>query len=279
MNALPLTLASLASQRVAAHGRLGVRFTEGRTRIAELYQEGAAKLRIPRQDGAGLEAVLINTAGGLTGGDRLSWRIAVGEGATLTVTTQACARIYRAAEGLAEVRSTATVGRNARLAWLPQETILFDRGALVRGLDIELADGAQALVAEAVIVGRKAHEETVSRATLRERWRVRQDGRLIHGEELALGPDIAAQLAARAGANGATAFATAMLVGEEAEALLEQAREIIGDSGGASFWRVGGTGKLLARLVAEDGYTLRQRLVPLLGMLNRGAVLPKLWSL
>jgi urease accessory protein len=89
MNALPLTLASLASQRVAAHGRLGVRFTGGRTRIAELYQEGAAKLRIPRQDVADLEAVLINTSGGLTGGDHVEWEAGAAAGTKLVLTTQA----------------------------------------------------------------------------------------------------------------------------------------------------------------------------------------------
>lgn len=279
MNAAPRTLASLASQRVAAHGRLAVRFAEGRTRIAELYQDGAAKLRVPRRDGPGLEAVLINTAGGLTGGDRLSWEVAVGAGATLTVTTQACERIYRSAEGQAQMRSAVSVGQGARLAWLPQETILFDRSALSRSLDVDLADGAEALISETIIVGRLAHGETVEHAAFRERWKVRQGGRLVHAEELALGPAIQAQLAARAAGNGAAAFAAILLIASEADTLLERAREIAGDAGGVSFWRVGGTGKLLARLVAADGYALRQRLVPLLGLLNRGAELPKLWSL
>ena len=279
MNAAPGTLASLASQRVSARGRLSVHFAEGRTRVAELYQDGAAKVRVPRRDGAGLETVLINTAGGLTGGDRLSWEVKVGAGAGLTVTTQACERIYRSAGGQAQMRSTVRLEAGARLAWLPQETILFDRSALSRSLDIDLADDAEALVSEAVLVGRIAHGEMVRRATYRERWRVRQGGRLVHAEELALGPDFQAQLAARAGGNGAAAFAAILLVAADAEILLEPARAIIGGAGGASFWRVGETGKLLARLVAADGYALRQRLVPLLALLNRGAVMPKLWSL
>lgn len=279
MNAAPRPLASLASQRVAARGRLGVRLVDGRTRIAALYQEGAAKLRLPRHDRAGLEAVLINTAGGLTGGDRLAWQVDIGAGCDLTLTTQACEKIYRAADGRAEVHSTVSVGEGGRLAWLPQETILYERSALSRSLEVGLAEGAEALVVEAVIAGRKAHGEIVGRAVLRDRWRVRQAGRLVHAEELALGPEAGAQLAACAGAGGATAFATVLLLAREAEALLDRARDIVGSAGGASFWEVNGTGKLLARLVAEDGYALRRRLVPLLGLLNRGAKLPKLWSL
>ncbi len=279
MNAMPRALASLASQRVAGRGALVTRLVDGRTRIAELYQDGAAKLRVPRHDRPGLEAVLINTAGGLTGGDRLGWEIRAGAGADVTVTTQACEKIYRAAEDRAEVRCDISVGDGGRIAWLPQETILYEGSALTRGLAVDLAAGGQVLLAEAVIVGRKAHGETVRRASLKDRWRVRAEGRLVHAEYLSLGPEMAGHLAARAGASGGSAFATVMLVAPDAEAFLGPAREILGSAGGASFWQVGATGKLLARLVAEDGYALRRRLVPLLGLLNRGAELPKLWSL
>ncbi|TIM59883.1 MAG: urease accessory protein UreD, partial [Mesorhizobium sp.] len=49
--------------------------------------------------------------------------------------------------------------------------------------------------------------------------------------------------------------------------------------GDASVWSVKKSGKLLARLFAEDGYQLRKRLVPLVELLNGRAGLPKLWSL
>ena len=63
------------------------------------------------------------------------------------------------------------------------------------------------------------------------------------------------------------------------KAWLDAVRDIVGDDGGASAWSVAGTGKLLARLVAGDGYLLRKRLVPLIGLLNGQAGLPKVWSL
>ena len=74
-------------------------------------------------------------------------------------------------------------------------------------------------------------------------------------------------------------MATVLLVGDEAERHLDAARDIAGSDGGVSFWPVAGTGKLLARLVAGDGYALRRRLVPLVELLNGRAGLPKLWSL
>jgi urease accessory protein len=269
----------LKSQRVAAHGALSVAEIGGRTRIDRLYQEGAAKIRLPRDAGNALQAVLINTAGGLTGGDRLRWEIEVGAGARLTATTQACERAYRSAGGHAEVSARIAVREGASLSWLPQETILFDRSALQRRLGIEIAPGARALVLEPVILGRQAYGETVRLAHFRDRWRVRVAGRLVHAEDFAIGPAVSHQMERMVFGCGARAFATMLLIGDDVEELVGPLRDILGDDGGVSFWRVGETGKLLARLAAEDGYALRRRLVPALTLLNGQAQLPKLWSL
>lgn len=269
----------LSAQRVDAQARLAVRRVAGRSRIERLYQEGAAKIRMPGVRADPLEAVLINTAGGLTGGDRIAWEIECGSGASVTVTTQACEKLYRSRSGEARIIVRLDAAEGARVAWLPQETIVYDGSALDRRLDADLADGAEALIVEATLFGRRAMGESVSRAYFRDRWRVRQGGRLVHAEDFFVGPDVAAMLSRPAAAGGAVAVATVLLVSADAEAFLTQARTIIGEEGGASFWTVGGTGKLLARLVAEDGYGLRKRLAPLVGLLNGQAGLPKIWSL
>lgn len=265
-------------QRVAARGELIVRMRDGQTRVERLFQEGAAKIRLPARDGGPLEAILINTAGGLTAGDRIGWRIEARDGASLAVTTQACEKVYRASGGHAEVTCRIAVGTGARLAWLPQETIVFDRSEFSRRLDIEVARDAEVLLVEAAVFGRHAMGESVGIATFRDRWRVRAGGRLVHAEDFAIGPDVAATLAKQAAFGGAQAFATILLVAPDAGARLDAARAIVGDSGGASFWKVGETGKLLARLIATDGYTLRERLAPLVTMLNGRAGLPKTWT-
>lgn len=269
----------LAPQRAAGLAQLGCASAGGRTRLRRLYQDGSAKIRLPAVAADPLEAVLINTAGGLTGGDRLGWEVDVGAGACATITSQACEKIYRAASDRAEVRVKLTVGENGRVAWLPQETIVFDRAAFARTLDVELATGAEALVLEAAVFGRLAMGERAAHGNFHDRWRVRQDGLLIHAEDFRIGPEIAAALARPAISCGAIAMATVLLVSPRAEALLDQVLEIVGGQGGASVWSVKKTGKLLARLYAGDGYQLRQRLVPLVGLLNGQAGLPKLWSL
>jgi urease accessory protein len=266
-------------QRAAGTGCLAVKNAGGRPKLARLYQEGAAKIRMPRPAAGPLEAVLINTAGGMTGGDRLAWKIEVAAGASAAVTTQACEKIYRSAGGAAEIACTLQVGDGGRLAWLPQETILFDGSAATRRIDIALSGDAEALILEAAIFGRQAMGETVGNAIFRDRWRVRRDGRMVHAEEFAIGPDVAATLARSAVAGGAIAVATLLLLAGDAADYVERAREIVGDDGGVSAWPVAGSGKLLARLVARDGYSLRKRLVPLVELLNGQAGLPKIWSI
>lgn len=267
------------AQRAAGLAQLGCASADDRTRLRRLYQDGSAKIRLPAVSADPLEAVLINTAGGLTGGDRIGWDVDVGAGASVSITTQACEKVYRAASDHAQVRVRLSVGENGRIAWLPQETIVFDRAAFARTLDVELAAGAEALVLEATVFGRLAMGERAAQGTFHDRWRVRRDGVLIHAEDFRIGPDITGALARAASAGGAIAVATLLLVSTRAEALLDPVREIVGDQGGASAWSAKATGKLLARLYAVDSYHLRQRLVPLVGLLNGKAGLPKLWSL
>lgn len=271
-------------QRVRGVGRLAVEWRDGENRLADLFQEGAAKIRFPHaQAGAPFEAVLIATSGGLTGGDRMGWTVDVGQGASATLTTQASEKTYRANAGTAEVSVRLSAGKRASLSWLPQETILFDRSALARSIDADLAPGARLLLAESFVFGRTEMGEAVRSIRLRDRWRVRVAGALVHREDFRVVGDASAILEQGATGGGRTAFATLLLIGEDGEALLEPLRRLFAApaevSAGASFWRVGQTGKLLARLAAKDGYCLRKTLQPALALLNGRAGLPKIWAI
>jgi urease accessory protein len=278
-NTLPVAHTVPTLQRARGDGRLAVKSAGGINRLAVLYQDGCAKIRLPRAaPGAPLEAVLINTAGGLTGGDRMNWSIAIGEGAGASVTTQACERIYKTTGPAARVETRVEIAAEGSLAFLPQETILFDRSSFERSLSADLAAGARLLVVEPLVFGRQAMGEDVLAAHYRDRWRIRVDGRLVHGEDVAMNGDVHALLGHRAVANGARAIATVLVVGSDVETQLDAVRTIVGDDGGASAWRVGGSGKLLARIVAPDSYELRKRLIPLIALLNGRAGLPKIWT-
>lgn len=267
--------AALRMQR--ANGRLRLLFkrTGNVTTPQILFQEGSAKARLPRAFGRRQEVVLINTAGGLAGGDTFSTEIELGEAAELAVTTQACERVYRSSGEVAEVRARLRLGAGARLAWLPQETILFDAGRLRRSLEADLAPDAQFLSIESLLLGRSAMGETVRTGLFHDRWRIRRDGKLIFADDLRFEGDVAAQLARPAILAGNLALATILYVGANAEAFLDPVRHAIRDTGGASSWG----GKLLIRIAASDGLALRSNVIPALSILMNGQPLPKLWQL
>lgn len=270
-------------QRTSGRGQLAVERRQGANRLGTLFQEGAAKLRFPHADGAApFEGVLITTSGGLTGGDRMAWDVAAGAGAAVTLTTQASEKIYRAGEGVARVDVDLAAGEGASLAWLPQETILFDGARLERTIRADLATGGRLLLAESLVFGRREMGETVRSVAFRDRWHIRVAGDLVHAEEQRLDGDAATILADAATGNGASAFAGVLLVEGDAERWIAPVRALLsgrdGVVAGASAWRVGETGKLLARLAAKDGYCLRKALQPVLALLNGEAGLPRIWA-
>lgn len=276
---------SVSLQRSRGVGRLRVSSSDIANKspqIRTLYQEGCAKIRLPKTYGSTCEAIMINSSGGMTGGDVLDWEFVAQDNCNLTITTQACERIYKSNSGAAVMHVSLDAGAGASLNWLPQETILFDQGALERKLDINLATSAKALILESIIFGRKAMGEVVKSGALHDRWRVRVDGKLVHAEDFRISDNVDEQINSPAFTNGNIALATLLSISahnEKTELQLEAARKIIGNNGGASFWQVNETGKLLARIIAKDSYELRKILVPLIALLNDGNDLPKVWSL
>src|SRR4029078_8891618 len=102
-----LLAASPSLQRARGEGRVIATTREGRTELSSLYQEGCAKIRLPHTHSDGLQAVLMNTAGGLTGGDHVRWSATAKAGAKLTLTTPGRERGYRSICGDARVGDTA----------------------------------------------------------------------------------------------------------------------------------------------------------------------------
>ncbi len=92
-------------QRARGIGRIATQTYDGKTRLSTLFQEGCAKIRLPHTHNSSLEAVLINTAGGLTGGDDVAWQANAAPGARMVLTTQACEKVYRSMSGVADLSS------------------------------------------------------------------------------------------------------------------------------------------------------------------------------
>ncbi len=225
MNAPTTVTATL--QRTFGSGRIAVRRDgTGRTRLADLRQEGALRLRLPRvAQHAAPEAVLINTAGGVTGGDRFDLEVQLGPGSELWVTSQACEKVYRSVGGDAVQTVGLEVGTDACMVWLPQPAILFDGSSYRRELNVEIEPGARLFALEASVLGRAAMGERVTHCRLAERWRIRRQNRLLWASEFAL--DDSRALNAPAAMDGARAFATFVVAGYDPELALAQLRRLV----------------------------------------------------
>jgi urease accessory protein len=247
--------------------------------VRTLFQEGCLKLRLPRPALAeDAEVVVINTAGGLTGGDSISLEVLVDEEACATVTTPGSERIYRALEGEVVIEQKLTVRRRGRLDWLPQETILFDRARLRRRFDVQLEDGAGVTIAEAVLLGRAAMGETVKNGFLSDFWTVRRGSDMLFAEATRFADPFAETVGHAATLDGRTALATLIHVGADLGPKRDAIRANFTECGdavaGASI--VGDV--LVARIAAAGIMPLRRALVPALAILRDGRPLPRLWT-
>jgi urease accessory protein len=264
-----------------ARGKLGLTVLRSADAhvIGDLHQEGCGRLLFPARDTREpLEAVIVNTSGGLTGGDRFQIGVRVRSGAAAVLTTQACEKIYRSSGGAGRISAKLAIETGAILHWLPQETILFDGSVLNRRLDVDMAADARFVAAEAVILGRAAMGERLTTAALRDSWRVRRAGKLVFADETACAGGWERAFASRAAlGEGAAAFATLLLVAPDAERKLPIVRDALephGIDAGASLV----DGALVARMIATDAFVLRRALVAAITAVT-GQPPPRVWSM
>jgi len=268
-----------ASDVFAANRALGsvtfdVGLVDGVTRRRQLHESGSLRVRFPSPEAQGLSAVFVNTAGGIAGGDRFDIGVAAGEGSRLTVTTTAAEKIYRAQGPAAQLNIALNAAANSHLAWLPQETILFDQARVNRRIDIDLAETASLLLCEIVVFGRAAMGEKMLAGNFVDRWRLRRGGKLVFSETVRLDGDIGEKLAKSAVAKGGVAIGTALIVPGD-EALVRRIREASNSFGGEvgiSAWN----GFAMARFCAQDAAKLRADMIAVLGSIG-GPALPRLW--
>ena len=266
--------ATFAANRARGAVAFDVHLQDGVTRRRNLHESGSLRVRFPSPEGEGLSAVFVNTAGGVAGGDRFDTEIAAGEGARLTLTTAAAEKVYRAHGEPGQLNIALKAAAGARLAWLPQETILFDRARVSRRIDIDLAESASLLLCEIVVFGRAAMGERMQSGAFVDRWRLRRGGRLVFAETIRLDGDIGEKLARPSVAKGGAAIGTALIVPGD-EALVERIRELSGSfrgEVGISAWN----GFAMARFCAQDAARLRADMMAVLGRASDSA-LPRLW--
>lgn len=264
-------------QRTRGRAEVALAAAPGGARLTHLHQSGSAKAMLPRVHAPRPEVVFLNTAGGLTGGDKMRFALDLAPGAQATATTQTAERAYAASGGVAELEVDLKVGAGGALDWLPQETILFENAALTRRTKIALEGDARLLMVEMIVLGRVAMGETLHNAFLHDTRMVSRDGRPVLAEPLRLSAQTLARRGAAAGLRGGRAIATLALVAPGAEDALGPLRAALPGQGyeaAASAWN----GKCVARFIGADAAALRHGLARAITTL-RGGPLPRVWQI
>lgn len=265
-------------QRLRGAARVGLQAGPSGTRLRDLYQQGSAKAFLPRVHASHPEIVFLNTAGGLTGGDRLDYGLELGAGAVAVATTQTAERAYASLGPPAAMDVALSVGPGGWLAWLPQETILFDRSVLHRRTVADLQGDAGLLICETVVLGRVAMGERLHRVDLADWREVRRDGVPVLVEPLALTTELLARRHEPALLGDAVAVASMCLIAPGAEAVLARTRAALQDHDQAVVAAASGwDGRVVVRAMARDAWPLRLLMARLVTAMGEIAP-PRVWA-
>jgi urease accessory protein len=278
-------------QRAVGDLRVSVKRRDTETVLDDLRQAGCLKARFPRRIVPGwMDIVMLNTGGGVAAGDRLDVTISLGRNAQATIAAQAAERFYRAraAEAPSHVRTHLTAAAGAALEWLPQETILFDRSALNRRLEVDLASDASFLGVETIVFGRTAMGERIGQGTLRDLIRVTRDSELLLHDAIRIDGDIDAKLQRAATGAGARVAATIVYIAPDTAEKLAALRSVLHSSvmvaagrptmtgtveAAASAWN----GMLVARILGPDSASVRRAVIAALAILRNDRPIPRVW--
>ena len=251
------TAAAMSGVRARGLIRISSECRDGISVRDVVREEGSLRVRFPREHGPGLSAVLVNTGGGMTGGDQFSISATSGAGSVLTLTSTAAEKFYRSLGDTSQLSVNLEAKARSSLAWLPQESILFDGARVQRRYDVVIDSSATALLCDMTCIGRQAMGESVSDLSLRDRWNIRIGGQLCLADYTLIDGHAAKILARESVAGGATSFGTIIYAGTNAKAACDAVRTILFATDGIDGAAGMVNGICLARVLARDLVDLR----------------------
>jgi urease accessory protein len=270
-------------ERANGGGRIVLTGSERGTRIADVYQKFPIGLAFPGiGDDLVKEAVIINSSGGIAGGDRLEIEVVALNNASVAVTTQAAEKIYRALDRPARVTTKLKACGTAKLAWLPQETIVFNQARILRQTEIDVCSGAELIALEWLVFGRAARGEEVVSGQISDSWRIKRDGHLIWADGFRISDEVFVQLHRKALLSNWKAVGTLIYFGPSLDTRLRSLREIAASLDCHCAATIVGA-IIIVRVAAAAGSDLRRGLRSLLEQFGRELGpgpfgVPKMWS-
>jgi len=162
------------------HGRLDLVYVHNNGTTKLIHNQVRSPLKVQRpfypEGEAVCHSVVLHTAGGMVGGDRLSQTIHLKPDAQALITTAAASKVYRSNGQDARQTIKLQIEAGAYLEWLPQETIVFNGAIYQQDLRVELAPQASWLGWEITRFGRSARGETFLQGEWRSHTEVWQQG-------------------------------------------------------------------------------------------------------
>ncbi|MGE3244757.1 MAG: urease accessory protein UreD [Beijerinckiaceae bacterium] len=275
----PEASGSGATQAIRARGHIDVvcGLHGGKSVRGRVREEGSLRVRFPREYGPSLTGVIVNTGGGMTGGDRFAIAAEAQAGARLTLTTSAAEKFYRSLGETAHVEVILCARAGSSLAWLPQEAILFDVAKVRRTYDIHGYGDASVLLCDLNCIGRLAMGECVTDLQAFDRWRIWWDGKLRYADFARIAGDPGILLSGPAATAGAMSFGTLVLCSAKAEESCWSLRSVMADIQGVECAAGLVNGICAARFVAPDIARLRAAMSVCITTVS-GEALPRSWA-
>lgn len=155
-----------------------VQSPDNSTILSRSYAVAPLKVQRPFYPEADVcHTVLLHSAGGMVGGDRLSAKIDLSPNSRALITTAAATKIYRSDGEISHQQIQIDIGANACLEWLPQETIIFNQAKYQQDIRVNLAAGATFCAWDIVRLGRSASQETFTEGCWQNALEVWRDGK------------------------------------------------------------------------------------------------------
>lgn len=268
------------------HGRLRLDF-ENRRGVTQLIRnQGQAPLKVQRPfypEGNGVcHSVIMHTAGGIVGGDRLSFEFRLAPESQALITTPAASKIYRTNGREAHQTIAIDLAEGSCLEWLPLDVIVFNQASFRQEMIINLAPGAEWIGWDITRFGRSARGERFIDGNWRSRTEVWQSGQPIWIDRQWL-PGSETTFNSPHGLAGCPIVASFVWIGKTIDSdWIEKARSLwTGTSGEIGVTRL--PLGLLCRYRGHSSTEARRWLIAVWGMVrsisNRPICIPRVWQL
>ncbi len=268
------------------HGTLRLGF-ENRRGVTQLIRnQGQAPLKVQRpfypEGGEVCHSVILHTAGGIVGGDRLTYEFRLAQNSKALITTPAATKIYRTNGREAQQIIQIDLAEGACLEWLPLDTIVFNQALYRQETRVNLAPGAEWIGWEITRFGRSARGERFIEGNWRSRTEVWQDEKPIWIDRQWL-PGSEMSFNSPHGLAGCPVVGSFAWIGQKIEPeLVEKARSLwSGTSGEIGVTRL--SLGLLCRYRGHSSTEARRWLIAVWGLVRssqgRAICIPRVWQL